>query len=367
MENPKLHVLEKEMGGTGHREREITEIQSAGSEKNILLKEAMEALVGNTSFYEEMLRAIEKKSGKSVRGLAEVENKFVSFCESLSPEDITNVVRKFNRGFIDWVITKKGQVNPKTYDSIISQKYNIKENGIVSVSTFIKARRKLLDSEPSQKYGFYFENGLDASYKIDLIECIFSDDYASILEMNLIQIKSSVPDSEEQTRILEEHEGWLHTEVMSLDDFEYEYTNGLPEELTIKSLAENYEQVKDLLLDLCTDPNGFNADKFIENLDLKNLNDKQKAWLVVKYGDILVSEVERVRKEGDVSEDEARQIIEKMKKLENSLRQKSKLPRDFSNVERVNSITAVGHNIIKNTQIMNAEKHGQRKILKRSK
>lgn len=164
--------------------------------------------------------------------------------------------------------------------------------------------------------------------------------------MNLIQIKSSKPTDEQIQAIVRDHREWIGASVMDIETFEREFTDGTPDNLTIETLVHNAEEVENLLLDMCTDPSGFNPDVFIEKLDLATLSNKQKAWLLLKYGKIIEEKIGNAVKSGILQEHQAKEILEVLSRLTNKVMTKAKLPKNLARIGNIKSIIAVGPEII---------------------
>ncbi len=166
-------------------------------DKNEALKEAQETLIGNEKLYKKFLRGLAARENKDATDLASIENTFIRYCQNLPDAEIESLIRQFNTGIRKYIVDNQGvlEISQKTIQEMLSRNHRgISSPGILSVINFIKARKKLLSAKPSQEYVFYSEDVLDARYKIDLIECIYTEN-GDIDTMNLIQIKSSVPDT----------------------------------------------------------------------------------------------------------------------------------------------------------------------------
>ncbi len=361
---PILYSLEHEDDkpkGAGHSERVLDTVGRENLDQNEELRAARAALLGNDAIYKKLFTAIGYRASGSAASFAthysSVENIFVKYCQNLSDTSIDSIVRQFNIGANEYASKNKGVLSEKilTPEMLKSEKLNA--SGIKSVVNFIRARKKLLDTDPPTEYQFYVEDELDAKYKIDLIECIYKHDGDRLVvdTMNLIQIKSSEPTDDEQGRILSSHKSWIVSSVMDFDSLKKEYTDGIPEDITIESIARDSEEVETILLDICTDPGGFNPDEFIKRLDLEQLTNKQKAWLLMDYSSIIKDHVRKSHLNGTVTEDQSREIIVALDMLEAKVRSKAKLPKNIAHIANVNSIIAVGAKIVKNTQLIATE------------
>ncbi len=324
--------------------------------RNEALAEAQNELVGNAAMYENLLIALKKKENGNVSGFAHIENLFVEYAENLSDDEIDSIVRQFNTGFKKYIMSRRGaiDVTPKQFEKITRGEIDIRSNGIKSVVNFIRGRKAILNLSPAQSYDFYFETGLDAHYKIDLVEMIYGED-ESIETMSLIQIKSSIPPEYEQEEITKTHREWIDSAVMGIEDLESEYLYGLAEGIPIEHMTGNISEVLEVLEDLCTDPAGFNPDLFLSRLGLDDLNNKQKAWLLKKYLKILEEEINIGISEGYVGNEDAEMIISKLRETETKLVTKTRLPRNLSFIHNIDSVIAVGKNEIKRITLVSKQ------------
>lgn len=344
-----------------HIERSFdpVEIEKDGK-NNEKLREAQVNIL-NPSFYRKFLEAmISIGRGNGPTQKIRLENKILSFLIDLSDRDIESTIRQFNIGFKRYVEEIKDPEfltsderrkifeNDKKIGS--DMRGNIHESSIIGTIRFLKERKRLLDMEPRQDYGFYVQDVLDARYCIDLVECIFETDPKTgerkISIMGLIQLKSSKPSDEEIDLIKRNHKMWTESSVMDFNSFEKEYSDGLPDGIQMADLIENHEKISELLMDLCTKPEGFSADDFIKNLDLENLTNKHKAWLFFKYGKTMREELESLRQEGILDDDKLQMIFIKLDGIENDIKKKAKMPKNMSGIDTIKSIVAVGPNII---------------------
>jgi len=379
MKGPELYTLENPelRDQTNHIEHKLDLVSDKDPhvvDKNEALKEAQQTLLSENMYKKFLLATLNKDENRNYRGLCEIENIFIATLEDLSDNEIDATIRQFNSNFKRFISEYSGsiKINAEQRRKIFENdsknnreiRGNIHENSIKSVIQFIRARKKLLDSNPTQQYAFYAESSLDEHYGIDLIECIYGDG-GNIDTMNIIQIKSSKPSVEEQAEITTRHKDWISSSLMDLDSFEREYTDGIPENLAIEQLAQNSDEVGNLLLDLCTNPNGFKPENFIEKLNLEELNHKQKAWLLAKYSSILKEKIIEAVAQEMIPQQYADEVLEKLSALENRLRAKARLPRNLSFISAIHSIIAVGPTIIHDEEIASgSEPHHKKKIMK---
>lgn len=302
-------------------------------------------------YFEKLKRAYEKKEekrGGDASGFAEIENEFVAFCHNLDNEKISSLVKEFNRKFRDYI---------PAYLTKIKTTGGIDEKGIMSVVEFLKSRKKFLELKPSQEYAFCFENVLDARNKIDVIEYIYNRNEKGELmvdTMSLIQVKTTEPTEREKEEILEAHKKWLTSSVMDFDTYNRKYSDGIPDNLPMKDLAENLGEIGELFLDMCTDPNGFSIKKFIDKLgleDFEKLKNKNKAWLLLHYGDGFKKMIIDYRKSKILSENQARALYDVLKKLEEKVKKEITKLKNFSKVKNIYSVIAVGEKIVEKNEL----------------
>ncbi len=356
IENP----YDRESGG--HSSRKLEEIVRKKDHLEAF-KVARESLLDNTVLYEKFLAGFIKSSDSIPVELASVQNEFLTYCVELSDTEIDSLVRQFNKGLASFLITNYSRlgIDIRRKELLLSSidKLGMNAVGIISAVEYIRARRELLGTSPAQEHGFYFEDNLDARHRIDLVEVIFLD--GQIDSMNLVQIKSRNPTDAEIERILHDHREWVRSLMMDFQTFEREYTDGIPDNLTIENMTQNAEEVEELLLDMCTDPNGFNPDIFIEKLDLGDLSNKQKAWLLLKYGEVINSKIASAVDKEILSTEQAREILDALTRLTNRLMAKAKLPKNLSGVNKIQSIIAVGPKIIREETIQDRDIPNQSK------
>ncbi|MFZ2522455.1 MAG: hypothetical protein WAX44_00780 [Minisyncoccia bacterium] len=349
-----LHTIENPSSrdDQGHLSRKLEKI-NPGRDRVEAFRVARERILGNPDLYEKFIKGFIKSSDSIPVELASVQNEFLSNCVELSDQEIDSLVRQFNKGLADYLIKNYAKlgIDSQRKEHLLSSLDSLGMNsvGIISAVEYIRSRKKLFELGPEQDYGFYFEDSLDARYKIDLIEVLYLD--GKVNSMNLVQIKSRKPDDNEIEKILDDHRSWVASSMMDLETFEREYTDGIPDNLTIEIMLENAQDVEDLLVDVCTDPDGFKPDKFIEKLDLGNLNNKQKAWLLLKYGKIMIEKIASAVKNQVLDANQAEEILGALSKLTNKVIAKAKLPKNFSTVRNINSVIAVGPEIIREERI----------------
>ena len=204
-----------------------------------------------------------------------------------------------------------------------------------------------MESNPAQKYSHYFSSRLDARYSIDVIEEIQNGEG---IEISLIQLKSSMPSGDEKRKIHTDHERWVKEEWLSLEDYENSYIEDDTEE-EIRAFLQNEEQVKEALLDFFTNPEGQSLDNLISSIHLGDLNNKQKAWILWKYIDLLKEQLDQAVKAGDQDKETIDSIWEQLLNLKSRLADKTYLPKSQLFVRKVRSVISVGPRIVSETEM----------------
>lgn len=369
MEQPEIHSIEKTRTPDDHIERRLEPVGLSEKSNYEALVEAREAIVGNENLHRGMLNAILAKESRDVTGFARIENMFVAYSENLTDRDIENLVRQFNTGFKNYIIAerKRLKISEAVYQMIIRGEKDISPRGIQSVLAFISNRRDQLSMNPGQKYGFYTEDILDAKHKIDLIECLFEDTPEGMVvsKMNLIQVKSSEPSKETQEAIIDTHRRWILSSVMDHDSLEREFTEGMPSQISVETFTKSVEETGEIVAEIINDPDNFNIEKFMDGLNFNKLSDKQKAWTFSKIGTVLKKKIVQLFEEGRVTGEQAERITKDLDSMENKLSAKSRLPRNLTSINTVNSVIAVGETVIRNKRILDVPPTpGAKKILR---
>jgi hypothetical protein len=189
-----------------------------------LLQNARKDVLENPELLGTILQAVKAKTqNKRVDDFAKVENILIEKCISLTESDIDNLIRQLGKKFLEFLrsTNRINEVTGQIRDDLITGRFNIDSRGIISTINFIRARINLLTKNPAQNFVIGFNNLLDANYKIDLVELIFGKTQNDIEQLNLIQIKSSVPHPEETKLITGTHRYFLRENVLHLVDPEH--------------------------------------------------------------------------------------------------------------------------------------------------
>lgn len=353
---------------------ESVNLQPLGNQKekgSDALRKAQEELQNNENLFNKFLKGLlvkydyeSQRRGAQASILAGVENNFIKYCQNLPNREIESVVSGFNRNFRRYLDAHKDspekilsgpKYNEDKQERVFKERYleiyneGIKSIGIINVVEFIKQRKEILNIKPPEEDVLYFENVLDSKYAIDVVVCrvVVEKNKVKIKSMYLVQVKSSEPTEREKDNFVNAHINFVNSDLMDFDAFEDQFSDGIPENLPIEELVKNAEQVGDILLDMSSDPDvqkspdKFNPNIFISKLqlDFGNLSNMHKAWLLLKYGMTLRERIQKAQIDGIIDESQASAVLEAMDKLEDEIRSKAKMPKDFSNVPEIYSIT----------------------------
>jgi hypothetical protein len=204
-----------------------------------------------------------------------------------------------------------------------------------------------LESSPAQDYNFYFSSKLDARHKIDVIEEIGS---GSNLEISLFQIKSSMPTNEEISEIHREHEEWVKEQWLDLVKYEEGYI-GEGTDYEISRFMKNKYKVEEALLEFCTDPENQNLEHLFDSLHFSELNDRQQAWILWKYIDLLKEQLGVAVKEGALDPETYDVVWGELATLKENLTRKANLPKSQTPIKKVRSVISVGARIISEREL----------------
>lgn len=347
-QQPDMYSLEH--AEKGHTERKLISIDTTPTvDKNEKLREARLALIDNDELYQRFFEGIKDLDNHDASRFSSVKNLFIRHCINLSDDEIEALVRQFNVGISEYARKNPGSIPPQHRDPEKIREMKMNSRGVLSVLEFLRARRTLLELDPATEYTFSTEDILDAKYKIDIVECIYdtsNTDTRNVHTMNLIQVKSSAPRESEISKIISGHRAWIHSAVMDFGAFRREYTDGIPKSLIIKDLSENTKAVGNILMDMCTDPDGFKPNIFLAKLDLEKLTNKHRAWLISEYVPIIKAAIETSIQEDTITPEQAAEIIQLLDQLEKNVRSKAKLPKNIGRIRNVNSIITVGKQVI---------------------
>jgi len=363
---PNFYSLEQD--GNSHRERKLNHVGDGIEDRHEALKIARLALIDNPKLQERFFEAVIQGEGnKDPSGFAAIENLFVKHCLTLDDAEIESLIRQFNAGLSEYAAKNVGILPSKVTSPESIKKQKRYASSIISVIDFINSRKKLLDIDPKTQHEFFTEDILDAKYQIDLIECIYEeiDGEMVVHTMNLVQVKSSDPTESDIRNITDGHRAWINSSVMDFDAFRREYTDGMPDEVTLELLGNDATEIIGLLLEVWSNPGDFNPEDFIKKLELDDLNNKQKAWLLRQFTPIVIEHLRKGAIEHKSLEKDVELTIKKLTDLEEKVCAKAKLPRNLARVQTINSIITVGAKIVHQTILQEKpENQDKAKILK---
>jgi len=372
MEDQHFHSIEK--SGTpkklDHIERRFHEFKDSETDRDNSLREARQNLLENEKLFRKFIGGMEMDENRDATDLASLENIFVSNCLNLTDSEIKILVDNFNKNLSYFIANHKGEFSGKYIDPETIFSKRISSEGIIGVINFIRREKESVRLKPAQNLGFYFEDVLDAKYKIDIVVCIYTvgeNEKIHVDRMNLVQVKSSEPRGFEREKIVESHRSWAVSSVMDFESFEHEYTDGEIEASAMEELLKNFDEIKSMVEDLYTDPKGFRPeaffDLFVKKLKLENLSDKKKAWILYRCIKDLKKDAVELVERGVIGEEVVREIIQHLENLEVKLRAKAKLPKDLSYVDEINSVLAIGQKRIILEKILEKSSDNRRKKL----
>ncbi len=302
--------------------------------------EAEKNLIGKQNLYADFLEGFLLKYrrepgivGSFALPFAKVNNKFMADCLNLTNKDINELVQKFNTGFKEYLQEKTGA------GSDFTEEKHLGAEGIISVVRYIESKREFYKDSPESVH-YFFENNLDARYAVDLLEVVTGVNEKGekfTKTINLVQVKSKELLPNEREDIRENHREYYKM----VNSFELRERNIFLDNLTKEILLKNAGEVKELIYDICTDPKGFDPDIFISNLNIKDLNDRHKVSLLLRYLAVVERYVPVIRKDKkkyELTDKDIDTALEALKKLEDKVMQlKQKIN---TNGPQINSVIA---------------------------
>ena len=332
------------------------------SEYDDLLTESRESILNDEKLTQKMLLAIlEKLNDKRTTKFADIENILIERCINLSENDIDSIVRQFNKKFIAYIQSQKGVIDipGKTIQEVVIGKFNLNSLGVKSVVNFIRARSKLLLSNPEQSFIIGFNNHLDARNGIDLVEVIFEgEEDSDIDQLNFIQIKSSRPAEDEMEKIMSEHANFANGDMLSMREIDNLQLPKEEEQRLFEETISNQINMIEKIFEICDQYQGTDRESLIKLLGLDNLNNMQKAWVLSKYFEKIKYQIENTFLEGYIMQENKDALIRDLETLRRDLINKSGIPSNITPIKSVNSIIAVGTEIIKQKEVFNSSQRG---------
>jgi len=374
---PGISLIEKDTGTKpgrfpGHQEKIIKfdtprdpDMMTPG-EYDDELKETRENVLENEILLKRITSAIiAKASTGEVRGLAEIENRLVKECINLRDADIDSLISKLTikiqdylLSVIDTVDVRNGQAleDLKTgrWRSTQQHQTGWGSSGIKSVVQCVQARTKLLCAAPAQEFELGFNNKLDAKYKIDLIETIYTPN-KEIYQLNLIQVKSTPPSAEEIKSIRKNHKEWVDKKMMPTQDIEDLSIPKDTERVLFEETLDNQTKMFEQIFEICVDYKSSGVNELMRTLGLDVLDNLQRAWVLDIYFDKIKERIEAAHADGYVKDKSKDDLIRDLSSLRQSLLSKSGIPMNVVKIHSVNSIINVGAKTIDQVEIYNEQ------------
>jgi hypothetical protein len=321
-----------------------------------LLAKARDRIL-NDDFVAKLVSAMIEKSlsNKSVRKLVEIENNLVEACIDLGDTDIDNLVGQLNMKSLQYLSKNEHiqKIPRQAHEDIYSGRWNPYSAGIKSVVHFIRERSKLLMLEPSKKFAIGFNDRLDVDRKIDLIEIIFTEVASDIEQLNLIQVKNSTPNEKEISDIVNEHRSFANFDILRLGDIkDFDLSEEMEEQLFEETLS-NQAIMIEKIFEICVNYQKVNPEVLIDMLGLGNLSNFQKSWLLDTNLEIIIKQVGMACDEGYIGEQDKNNLIQDLQSLDKTLTKKAGIPLKMVQINSVNSLIAVGSNVIKEVNVYN--------------
>jgi hypothetical protein len=297
----------------------------------------------------------------------------VNLC--ISDKQIDNIINSFKKVFVE-----KVRKNPEYYKSNFNLSGTelrdlqsgmwgrnsgeadiLNSEGVKSVVSFVRLRKKLHQLNPKTIPAFYFENKLDAKHKIDLIEVIETEKGAIL---NLIQIKSRQYEYGEIEKYKDAHEDWANGDnTIDLESFEKSFLEEPEDSSVVGEVLGDLDRIHEVFEDILTGSTVFSKEILLDKLGIANRPKTEQMWLLSKYMPKLIETVDSLNLEGIFSEVEfgiVTYFINDVKKqLENVKSQK----RDITGVYEIYSICAVKEKEVSKSIIFSGE-NSKRKSLK---
>jgi|SRR5579872_5885620 len=329
------------------------------SERGDAFKRAYDFIVGNRDLERLVVKGF--LSEKNVMPYAELMNTITEACISLSDVEIDNIIRKFKEGLRSRAVSYADEfgLSGKQLENLQTGMWNDRDpksalnpGGIKAAAHFVRARKKLHESEPSTIPAFYFENHLDASHKIDLIEVIEREDG---IVLNLIQIKSYEYEEQQIEENTEAHRDWVDGFVIDLMAYERNFSEEPDDSERMREFLTNVQVVQDVFLDILTGQQNISKQLLFEKLGFGNRPKVEQVWILNEYLPAVIKVVDGLKIEGVIGDAEyliIMPIFDEMRKQLDAVRNQKK---DLTGVAEVHSICAVNEKVVSDKVIFKAE------------
>jgi hypothetical protein len=284
---------------------------------------------------------LQKHSHGRVAKFTILENSIIEACLNLKDDDIESIIRKLHQEtakIVNSYLADKG-VTGQIREGALQQRWKINSVGIRSVIEYVRERYKFLITSPAQSFVIGFNSLLDEKMGIDLIEIIFTGIAES--EMNLIQVKSSVPSGPDQEHIYEEHRKFINLDTLKYDDIEA--MQPTEEDIAdFELILRDHEAILERIFDTCADYKDKNFDKLEAMIGISDYSIAKKAALLSSHIEFIENTLKDAVSEGYVESQSAETIINDLKLLAAKYTKDAGIPQNVIKISRVNSVITVG-------------------------
>jgi len=326
------------------------------SEYDTILTVAREAVLNNQNILNAIVEAIRSKTTtRSTIKFAEIENELVVQCINLTDEDITNIVRQLNRKLLQYISLNASSldINGRTLQEASIGKWNLNEKGLISVINFIRTRIAFLRSDPKQKFILGFNNNLDATTSIDLIEAILEGE--DIRQLSLIQVMTTPHPEDEMAIMHKKHRDFVRNEVLKFKEIGNLSIPPEQERVLFEETLENQAIMFERLFEICVEYTSVSKNQLTKILGIDGLNKIQQAWILDTYFDTIVGQINAAYSEEYVEEENRDALVRDLTSLRQSLVSKAGIPKNTIKIHTVRSVIAMGNREIRNIEIHNSE------------
>jgi hypothetical protein len=179
------------------------------------IREKAKGSIVTDKIVNKILEAIEEK--EQTRGtskFAEIENFLIKTCINLKDQDIDYIMDQLGKKFFETLKRARPDLLGRTEGKVLDI---MSSRSIKSTISFIRERAWQL---AGRRFLIGFNNRLDATRKIDLVEVIFGETNSVVKKMNFVQIKSSPPRDRDIEDIVKAHRNFVDYGMLNLDEIE---------------------------------------------------------------------------------------------------------------------------------------------------
>lgn len=216
-------------------------------------------------------------------------------------------------------------------------------------------------ASPQTFPAFYFENYLDSTHKIDLIESVDTD-HGIIL--NLIQIKSHEYTGEEIEANTGAHRQWVDGYMSDISSYERDFLAQPEDSPEFKLFLEKVQNMEDVFIDLLSGDIDVNKSSLYEILGLGSFPTTQRLWILDNYLPEIKNETEELLTQGSLDQEQYDQIIGVLDDLEQQLQKTKKAKENIRGVFEIHSLCAVDKKVVSDVTIFKAENRAEQKAIK---